>query len=122
MNDIIISLGSNVNQAENIQLAVKMIESMFPDAVFTEAVWTKPIGLKSENFLNCLCHLKSCDDMETVEGHLKYIERCIGRTAESSMKGIIAMDIDILQFNGTRMHENDWKRDYIQKLIKNISF
>lgn len=122
MNNIIISLGSNVNQAENISLAKRMIDEFFPHAVFTEAIWTRPIGLKSENFLNCLCHIMSCDDMKTVESSLKYIERCVGRTRENSMRGIIAMDIDILLFNGTRMHEDDWERDYIQKLIKNISF
>jgi len=60
--------------------------------------------------------------MAAVESNLKYIERCIGRTAENSMKGIIAIDIDILKFNDTRLHTGDWQRDYIQKLIKNISF
>ncbi len=122
MNNIIISLGSNTDQARNIMLAVKMIGKMFPFAKFTEAIWTEPVGLKSEKFLNCLCHIKSDDSIATVEGHLKYIERCIGRTAENSMKGIIAIDIDILKFNETRLHKGDWQRDYIQKLIKNISF
>lgn len=122
MNNIIISLGSNMDQARNIMLAVKMIGEMFPFAEFTEALWTEPVGLKSEKFLNCLCHIKSCDDMAAVESNLKYIERCIGRTAENSMKGIIAIDIDILKFNDTRLHTGDWQRDYIQKLIKNISF
>ncbi|WP_288318856.1 2-amino-4-hydroxy-6-hydroxymethyldihydropteridine diphosphokinase [Xylanibacter caecicola] len=122
MNNIIISLGSNTDQARNIMLAVKMIGEMFPFAEFTEALWTEPVGLKSEKFLNCLCHIKSFDDMAAVESNLKYIERCIGRTAENSMKGIIAIDIDILKFNDTKLHTGDWQRDYIQKLIKNISF
>jgi len=122
MNNIIMSLGSNFNQRENISAAINMIVCVFPSASFTEAIWTEPVGIKSDKFLNCLCNVRSSQGLKDVTACLKRIENKLGRTAADSLRGTIAIDIDILQFNGTRLHEQDWQRDYVKKLIGKISF
>lgn len=121
MNHIIMSLGSNINQQKNLATARMMIERLFTSAVFTEAIWTEPIGIQSDNFLNCLCRGECNLPLDNIKYHLKKIESQIGRTQEDTRNGIIAIDIDILQFNDSIFHERDWQRDYIKKLMKNIS-
>lgn len=121
MNHIIMSLGSNINQQKNLATARMMIEKLFTSTVFTEAIWTEPIGIQSGKFLNCLCRSECNLPLDNIKYYLKKIESQIGRTQEDTRNGIIAIDIDILQFNDSIFHERDWQRDYIKKLMKNIS-
>lgn len=41
---VIISLGSNTNQEENIQHAREILSHLIPDAEFTEPIWTDYSG------------------------------------------------------------------------------
>lgn len=121
MNDIIMALGSNFNQTENMCSAKAAIKKHFALARFTGAVWTEPEDMESkERFLNCLCRVTTQDDIAHVNSFLKETEKEIGRTPEGSKKGIIAIDMDILKFNDAIMHEKDWQRGYIKELMKHI--
>ena len=48
-----ISLGSNINQTDNICKAKKLLANIFPDIQFSKTIWTDPIGIKSDKYLNC---------------------------------------------------------------------
>lgn len=74
---VIISLGSNTNQEENIQHAREILSHLIPDAEFTEPIWTDPIAENDrpagENqYLNCL-----------VEGHVHLSEGAFLRSSNS---------------------------------------
>lgn len=121
MNDIIMALGSNQNQVENINSAKAALQKHFESVSFTASIWTEPVGMEStERFLNCLCRVTSDDNIDCINGFLKRTEKEIGRTSDDSKQGKIAIDIDILKFNDAIMHESDWKRGYIKELIKHI--
>ena len=115
---IVIALGSNVNQEAHMQEARKILLKTFEDMTFGDCVWTEPIGIHSDKFLNGLAVGYTKAKKEKVNLVLKNIERRCGRTTAESHLGIIAMDIDLLLYGDERFHEDDWKRDYIQNLFK----
>ena len=51
---IVIALGSNVDQEAHILKAKKWLEATFEDMTFGTSLWTEPIGLSSDKFLNTL--------------------------------------------------------------------
>ena len=59
--------------------------------------------------------------LEGVLVTLKDIEAQMGSVSEERKKGIVKIDIDLLQFDGTKRKADDWSRDYIQLLLKELS-
>ena len=58
--------------------------------------------------------------LEEVKAILKKIEKILGRTQEDKKRGIIAIDIDLLQWNHQVLKPDDLQREYIQKGIEAI--
>ena len=52
---------------------------------------------------------------------LKDIEAQMGSVSEERKKGIVKIDIDLLQFDNTKRKVDDWSRDYIQLLLNELS-
>ena len=44
----------------------------------------------------------------------------MGSLPEDRRKGIVKIDIDLLQFDDIRRKKEDWNRDYIQLLINEL--
>ena len=51
---LLIALGTNVNQKQNIQKAMDLLRKTWHDILFTNLKWTKPIGMDTDLFCNCL--------------------------------------------------------------------
>ena len=51
---IVVALGSNVNQEAHIQQAKALLEATFNDMEFGTSLWTEPIGISSDKFLNVI--------------------------------------------------------------------
>lgn len=120
--EIIISIGSNFIQRKNIEYAKMQLRGILcNDIVFSKEMWTQPIGIKSDLFLNCICIATTKHNYCQTEVALKHIERKCGRSLKNDRLGHIMMDLDILEFDGERFHENDWKREYISELIEDIN-
>lgn len=121
LTKIVIALGSNVHQEENISIAKALLETTFRDMMFGTAMWTEPIGLVgSDKFLNLIGIGYTTVNRERVELALKNIERKCGRRKSLSSNGIIPIDIDLLLFDSERYHADDWNRPYMQHLLKQL--
>ena len=59
--------------------------------------------------------------LEEVLVALKDIEAQMGSVPEERKKGIVKIDIDLLQFDNTKRKADDWGRDYIQLLLNELS-
>lgn len=128
-NKIIIALGSNWEQEKNIHFAMQRLRSFFPAICFSRLVWTQPIGIKSDRFLNGLgmadlsvmpnSGMGKADEVVLV---LKQIERECGRKSEDKAHGVVRVDLDLLQFQSQRFHEDDWDRDYVRLLLQETFF
>ena len=119
---LLIALGTNVNQKQNIQKAMELLRKTWHDILFTNLKWTKPIGMDTDLFYNCLAYAKVDEDLSQVQQILKNIEKACGNTEADRAHQKIQMDIDILMFGTRKLHEQDWQRSYIQKLIQEIDY
>lgn len=117
---IVIALGSNTKQQINISKAKAMLENTFEDMEFGTAMWTDPIGIASDKFLNVIGVGYTNVNKERTLMALKNIEHKCGRRVAESRKGIIIVDIDLLLFDSERYHKEDWNRDYMKKLLQQL--
>ncbi len=118
---LIIALGTNINQKSNMHHAMKLLHSVWHDMQFTRIVWTHPIGMATEQFYNCIAYTWANNNIDTIIQTLKNIETKCGNTLQERALQRIQMDIDVLQYGNKKMHECDWKRDYIQQLLQDVN-
>jgi len=119
--DVIISLASNNQQEQNLHKAQAILAQILSEPYFSDAIWTKPFGIDDASvplYLNQLVFAKTQLTAEQINVRLKEIESQLGRTQEQKKKGIVSIDLDLLQHNNTKFHLSDWERPYIKQLIK----
>ena len=58
--------------------------------------------------------------VEHLNEQLKAIEQQMGRTIEDRQQGIVRIDLDILEYDGTRHHLADWERHYVKLLLPQL--
>ena len=120
-NYIIISIGSNYNQKENISFAKKKLTGMLGEqASFTRDMWTEPVGIQSEKFINCICISSTKHTLLQLTKAFKQLERKCERSKKNDLINKIPLDIDILLYGDQRYHEKDWERQYIQELLNDF--
>lgn len=120
-NYIIISIGSNYNQKENISFAKKKLAGMLGEQTsFTRDMWTEPVGIQSEKFINCICISTTRHTLLQLTKAFKQLERKCERSKKNDLISKIPLDIDILLYGDQRYHEKDWERQYIQELLNDF--
>lgn len=119
-HQVIIALGSNTDQEYHLRQAVEILQTVMSHLHMSRALWTEPIGLVSDRFLNQLVSGQTQLDLRQLTETAKHTERLLGRTADRKTCGLVDIDIDILEYDGRRMHAEDWMRGYIQDLLPDI--
>ena len=105
-NEIIISLASNYEQKKNLSEARMWLGQILFDISYSRELWTEPIGHPSSSlYLNQLVFAKCRLTTEELEQKLK-------------QKGIVTVDLDLLQYGDDRFHLRDWERPYVKDLIE----
>ena len=125
---VIISLASNSGQEHALATARRRLAELLGKAAFTRAIWTAPVGSSCEGqylnqqcdaqYLNQLCEGVTSLSCETLNGLLKQIETDAGRTRNGD--GIVALDLDVLQYDDRREHLRDWGRSYVKDLLSDL--
>ena len=86
---------------------------------FTSAIFTEPINsIRKERYLNQLCQGTTVFGEGLLCEVLKEIEKRLGRTKNED--GIVAIDLDLLQYDNQRHHLHDWERNYVKDLISEL--
>lgn len=119
---VILALGTNVNQERNMKQVRRLLTGTWPDMKFTTPKWTQAIGMASDLFYNCLAYTKVEESLEELTEKVKNMEQICGDTRAERSLNRIQMDIDILLYGDNKLHIDDWQRDYIQELMKEIEF
>ena len=138
----IISLASNCCQVENLAEARCRLSEILFSASYTEAIWTEPFhssntsllgkilhsplssllsplsSLHSPLYLNQLVYAQTLLTVDELQTQLKHLECEMGRTADDRAKGVVRIDLDLLQYDSDRYHLRDWNRPYIQQLLR----
>ena len=118
-HEVIISLGSNENQEENLTKAREQLTQLMTEVHFTSAIWTEPINSsRKEPYLNQLCKGTTAFSEGLLCEVLKETEKRIGRIKNED--GSVVIDLDLLEYDGQRHHLRDWSRDYVKRLIGEI--
>lgn len=116
-HEVIISLASNEQQEQHMRAARTQLGMLLKDLQFTTAHWTEPINShRKEPYLNQLCRGTTTFSANLLEEVLKETEKRLGRTHNED--GIVAIDLDLLQYDDDRYHLRDWERSYVKDLIK----
>ena len=116
---VIIAIGSNRNQEENVLKAHEYLRCMFKNSLFGPRMWTEPIGLEnSDKFLNQVMLGETICSKKSVLAALRSVEqRCGRRTRGPYRKVDVPLDLDLLLYGDEKLHESEWERDYIQSSI-----
>lgn len=118
-HEVIISLASNENQESTLERAREQLAQLLTEVHFTSAIWTEPINsIRKEPYLNQLCKATTAFGEGLLCEVLKETEKRLGRT--NNEDGIVAIDLDLLQFDGKRHHLRDWERNYVKDLINEL--
>lgn len=118
---VILALGTNHGQEPNMNQAKEMLARLLDDIHYSSQAWTAPIGIVSDDFLNCLAIGETSLSLHSLLSDIKRIERTCGDSPSLRQENIVCMDIDILLFGDQRMHKRDWQRPYIQQLMNELT-
>ena len=119
VHEVIISLASNENQEANLAKAREQLTQLMAEVHFTSAIWTEPVNTsRKEPYLNQLCKGTTAFGEGLLCEVLKETEKRIGRTRNED--GIVAVDLDLLQYDDQRHHLRDWGRDYVKNLLNEL--
>lgn len=119
-HSVIIALGTNTGHEANLDKAIKLLGRIVGGMKASRRLWTAPIGIESDRFMNQVVTGTCSMSLDELTAVTKRIEAACGRTAESTARGIVTADIDILQYDGIKSHRDDWDREYIKTLIKEL--
>lgn len=118
-HQILISLASNKQQEAHLAAAREQLTQLLTEAHFTSAIWTEPVNTsRQEPYLNQLCKGTTAFGMNLLNELLKETEKRLGRTHNED--GIVAIDLDLLQYDDQRYHLRDWGRDYVKNLLNEL--
>ena len=119
VHEVIISLASNENQEANLAKAREQLTQLMVEVHFTSAIWTEPVATsRKEPYLNQLCKGTTALGEGLLCEVLKELEKRLGRRRNED--GIVAIDLDLLQYDDQRHHLRDWNRVYVKDLINEL--
>ena len=119
LHQIIISLASNEDQEAHMAAAREQLVQLLTEARFTSAIWTEPFNCsRKEPYLNQLCQGTTAFGEGLLCEVLKETEKRLGRIHNED--GIVAIDLDLLQYDGQRHHLRDWNRSYVKDLLNEL--
>jgi len=129
MNRFIIFLASNSEAEKNMERARKLLALAFPEGTrFSENHWSAAV-VKEEQipprdecamYLNAVCLASSEIALNDVQAFLKQTETEMGRLRGAEAQGRVAIDMDLVEWNGEVLRPKDAEQDYYQTCLKDI--
>ena len=117
----IVCLGSNVDGEIHLQKAYKALERLFFGVKMGKILRTKAVGdIPQPNYLNQAARFTTNLTSEEVETLLKGIEKENGRKSGDKLKGLVSLDIDLLQYDDKILRPDDLLKDYVQLVLQGL--
>ncbi len=105
MATIFISIGSNINAYENIQLALDDLGKIFNDIKNSTYYESEAVGFEGDNFINLVTQAETSLDIPTVAEKLHAIEDQHGRDRSGPKFSSRTIDLDLLLYDD-EVYEN----------------
>jgi len=129
MNQFIILLASNSEAEKNIAEARIILSLAFPEgARFSENHWSAALMKEGQpapqgecaKYLNAVCVAQSVSTLRDIQIVLKKIESDMGRIRGVETQGRVAIDLDLVEWNGEILRPKDTIQGYYQACLKDL--
>lgn len=104
-NQLVLSLGSNIDARQNICLALDALQEEFGELLLSPVYESEAIGFQGDNFLNLVVAVNTVLSLTQVYKTLKRIEESQGRDRSLERFASRPIDIDILLFGDEKGDE-----------------
>lgn len=98
MNDVYLSLGSNIETEKNMTSAINALEEKYGPLRISTMYESEAIGFDGDNFLNCVVCFYYDKDIEVLIKELKKLEDKLGRLRGGPKFSSRSIDMDIILF------------------------
>lgn len=120
IHKVILALGSNrADRHSQLERAIRLCSDFVDIERLSNAIDTEPLGIETNGvFANQMLLATTSLRLDQLNDSLKTVERRLGRNAAN--RSVIAIDIDIMQYDSLKLHADDWNRQYINILIAQL--
>ena len=120
LHKIILALGSNDDNAPHLlDEAITMMRDILSVEKATPQLRSHAINHGNRMFTNVMIEATTPLDFQCLRNAIKQTEQRIGRVHDGNE--VVKIDIDILQYDDTKHHVEDWERPYIQALLYELN-
>ena len=116
----ILAIGSNKDAEANISRTLGLLAEYITDIRQSRTLRTEALDGAKGTFSNLMLSGHTALSLEELTAKTKETERLCGRIHGNGDGGTVCMDIDIMDYDGQKLHADDWQRDYIRTLIKEV--
>lgn len=105
MNEVFVSIGSNIEAESNMILVKNYLDELF-DVTYSSMYKTPAEGFEGEDFLNCVCKFDTKKSPSDLRDLLKNIEKDMGRTSNQKGMSNRVIDLDLILYGNIQMNED----------------
>jgi 2-amino-4-hydroxy-6-hydroxymethyldihydropteridine diphosphokinase len=118
MNQVVVSLGSNIEPRKNIASALDCLKEYHSVLSESKIVRTKPLGyVHQPDFYNRSVLLLTKMEFKELTLWLKEVENQLGRIRIENKFGPRTIDLDIVMWNGAVVDSDIYKRKFLKKAV-----
>ena len=118
----VISLGSNIDPETHVEKALKGLEAVGRILKKSSFIYTEPLLYENQaEFLNGAVLLKTKLEEDELRRQLKTLETQLGRIRTPNKNGPRTIDLDIIVFDGKVVDDDYYERDFLQKMVGEVS-
>lgn len=107
MPTVYVSVGSNINPADNIRSAMQALKSHYGQVISSPVYENAPVGFDGDNFYNLVVAFETEDEVQNVAQILRDIETAHGRTRQETKFSSRTLDLDMLLY-GDLVQQGDF--------------
>ena len=105
MNEVFVSIGSNIEAESNMILVKNYLDELF-DVTYSSTYKTPAKGFEGEDFLNCVCKFDTKKSPLDLRDLLKTIEKDMGRTLNQKGMSNRVIDLDLILYGNMQINED----------------
>ncbi|MEQ8952992.1 MAG: 2-amino-4-hydroxy-6-hydroxymethyldihydropteridine diphosphokinase [Gammaproteobacteria bacterium] len=98
MPELVISIGSNLNAAQNLRAAVVSLREQFGGLKLSPVYESEAVGFQGDNFLNLVVAAETALPLTEIISVLKRIENRLGRDRNTPRFADREIDLDVLTY------------------------
>ncbi|MFV0272760.1 MAG: 2-amino-4-hydroxy-6-hydroxymethyldihydropteridine diphosphokinase [Macellibacteroides fermentans] len=119
---VILSLGSNYNEQQNMAFAVEQLKRLFLSIRFSESYYTDPVGSSYSvgKYLNQVAVAYTGYSADEIKPMLKEIEAAAGRSPQLKAEGKIPLDVDLVKWSDQVLKPADLQQDYVLRGLSDL--